>query len=470
MYQYKTKPYEHQRTALNKGGLLQNFAYFMEMGTGKTKVAIDNATYLYQQKEIKEVIVIAPNSVYRNWLAEIMTHSPIKPYSWVWKLDKQKDLDRASKSNALIYLLFNVEAMSHRSGWKWLENRLKLNGPKTLLILDESTTIKNPGAIRTKHLCRLGRLAKYRRILTGSPVTKSPLDLFTQCGFLSKELLGFESYYTFRARYAVMQQIQMGGRQILLPKYYTNLDELETRLKTFSFRVTKDECLDLPPKVYVQRQVSLNIEQQGVYDDLRKKARAVIEDDTVSFANKLTEILRLHQVCNGFLKTDSGQYYGFKHNPKLTELLRILDEVTGKSIIWVTYVYNIEEIKSRLKAVYGKDSVVSIYGKDSVEDRKRSVEAFQSDGRCRFLIGNPSVGGYGLTLTAARNVIYFSNSYNLEVRKQSEDRAHRIGQKHKVTYIDIQVPNSIDTMIISSLKRKIQLSAATLGEEAKKWL
>ena len=470
MYQYKTKPYEHQRTALNKGGLLQNFAYFMEMGTGKTKVAIDNATYLYQQNEIKEVIVIAPNSVYRNWLAEIMTHSPIKPYTWVWKLDKQKDLDRVAKSNDLIYLLFNVEAMSHRSGWKWLESRLKLNGTKTLLILDESTTIKNPGAIRTKHLCRLGRLAKYRRILTGSPVTKSPLDLFTQCGFLSKELLGFESYYTFRARYAVMQQIQMGGRQILLPKYYTNLEELETRLKTFSFRVTKDECLDLPPKVYVQRQVNLNIEQQGVYDDLRKKARAVIEDDTVSFANKLTEILRLHQVCNGFLKTDSGQYYGFKHNPKLTELLRILDEVSGKSIIWVTYVYNIEEIKTRLKAVYGKDSVVSIYGKDSVEDRKRSVEAFQSDDRCRFLVGNPSVGGYGLTLTAARNVIYFSNSYNLEVRKQSEDRAHRIGQKHKVTYIDIQIPNSIDTMIISSLKRKVQLSAATLGEEAKKWL
>jgi len=470
MYQYKTKPYEHQRAALNKGGLLQNFAYFMEMGTGKTKVAIDNATYLYQEKEIKEVIVIAPNSVYRNWLAEIMIHSPIKPYTWVWKLDKQKDLDRTSKSNDLIYLLFNVEAMSHRSGWKWLENRLKLNGPKTLLILDESTTIKNPGAIRTKHLCRLGRLAKYRRILTGSPVTKSPLDLFTQCGFLSKELLGFESYYTFRARYAVMQQIQMGGRQILLPKYYTNLEELEGKLKTFSFRVTKDECLDLPPKVYVQRQVNLNIEQQGVYDDLRKKARAVIEDDTVSFANKLTEILRLHQVCNGFLKTDSGQYYGFKHNPKLSELLRILDEATGKSIIWVTYVYNIEEIKNKLKAVYGKDSVVSIYGKDSVEDRKRAVEAFQSDDRCHFLVGNPSVGGYGLTLTAARNVIYFSNSYNLEVRKQSEDRAHRIGQKHKVTYIDIQVPNSIDTMIISSLKRKIQLSAATLGEEAKKWL
>ncbi len=470
MYQYKTPPFDHQRVALNKGALLTNFAYFMEMGTGKTKVVIDNAAYLYQQNEIKEVIVIAPNSVYRNWLAEISTHSPVDPYIWVWKVDKQRDLDKASRSNDLIYILVNVEAMSHRSGWKWLEERLRLNGSKILLTLDESTTVKNPGAIRTKHLCRLGRLAKYRRILTGSPVTKSPLDLYTQCGFLSKELLGFDSYYTFRARYAVMQQIQMGGRQILMPKYYTNLDELEMKLKTFSFRVTKEECLDLPPKIYVQRQVVMKLEQQKAYDDLKQKARAIIADDTVTFANKLTEILRLHQVCNGFIKTDNNLYYGFKHNPKITELIRILDEVTGKCIIWANYVYNIEEIKTKLKAVYGKDSVVSIYGKDSVDDRKRSVESFQSDDRCRFLVGNPSTGGYGLTLTAARHVIYFSNSYNLEVRKQSEDRAHRIGQKHKVTYIDIQVPNSIDTMIISALKRKIKLSAETLGEEVKKWL
>ena len=191
MYQYKTPPFDHQRVALNKGALLTNFAYFMEMGTGKTKVVIDNAAYLYQQNEIKEVIVIAPNSVYRNWLAEISTHSPVDPYIWVWKVDKQRDLDKASRSNDLIYILVNVEAMSHRSGWKWLEERLRLNGSKILLTLDESTTVKNPGAIRTKHLCRLGRLAKYRRILTGSPVTKSPLDLYTQCGFLSKELLGF---------------------------------------------------------------------------------------------------------------------------------------------------------------------------------------------------------------------------------------------------------------------------------------
>jgi len=470
MYRYKTKPYQHQRDALNRGGLLKNYAYFMEMGTGKTKVIIDNAAYLYQQKEIKEVIVIAPNSVYRNWVQEIVDHSPVYPHIWCWKVNKEKELIKADKSKELIYILMNVEALSHKSGQRWLHQRLNLNGNVCMMVIDESTTIKAPTALRTKAICKLSTMAKYRRILTGCPVTKSPLDLYTQCAFLSKALLGFESYYTFRARYAVMQQIEMGGRQILMPKYYTNLDELEMKLKTFSFRVTKDQCLDLPPKVYTQRSVDLNIEQQRVYEELRKKARAMIQDDSVSFANKLTEILRLHQICNGFLKTDRGDIYSFKNCPKMKELLSILEEATGKCIIWATYVHNIENIKQTLEDLYGKDSVVSIYGKDSVEDRKLAVESFQHNSRCRFLVGNPSTGGYGLTLTAARNVIYFSNSYNLEVRKQSEDRAHRIGQKHKVTYIDLIVPNSIEMMIISALKRKIRLSAQTLGEEAKKWL
>ena len=469
-YKYKTNPYQHQRNALNKGGLSKNYAYFMEMGTVKTKVVIDNATYLYQQKEIKEVIVIAPNSVYRNWVQEISDHSPVTPYIWCWKVNKEKELDRESRSNKLIYILMNVEALSHKSGQHWLHQRLNLNGKVSMMVIDESTTIKSPVALRTIAICKLSTAVKYRRILTGSPVTKSPLDLYTQCAFLSKALLGFESYYTFRARYAVMQQVELGGRQILMPKYYTNLDELEMKLKTFSFRVTKDQCLDLPPKIYMFRDVHLNLEQKNIYETLRKKARAIIADDTVSFANKLVEILRLHQICNGFLKTDKGEIHIFKNNPKLKELLRILEEVDGKCIIWATYVHNIESIKQTLGDLYGKDSVVSIYGKDSVEDRKLAVASFQHNERCRFLVGNPSTGGYGLTLTAARNVIYFSNSYNLEVRKQSEDRAHRIGQKNKVSYIDLIVPNSIEMMIISALKRKVKLSAQTLGEEAKKWL
>ena len=469
-YEYKTKPYEHQRTALNQGALLKNYAYFMEMGTGKTKVAIDNVAYLWQNKEIKECVVIAPNSVYTNWVQEIVNHCPLPTNIWCWKISKDKELIKSDKENKLSFILMNVEALSHKSGQKWLQNRINLNGKAMMMIIDESTTIKNPTALRTKAICKLGTAVKYRRILTGSPITKSPLDLYTQCAFLSKALLGFESFYTFRARYAVMHQIQMGGNQILVPKYYTNLDELEWKLKSFSYRVKKDECLDLPPKLYQQRQVNLSTEQATVYTRLKKRARALIEDKTVSFNNKLTEILRLHQVCQGFLKTDEGTIHEFKNNPKLKELMAVLEESDGKVIIWANYVYNIKQIKSALEERYGKDSVVSIFGEVDVEGRKDAVNNFQLNDRCRFLVGNPATGGYGLTLTAARYVVYFSNSYNLEVRWQSEDRAHRIGQKDKVTYIDLMVPESLDVMIMSALDRKIKLSAETLGEEAKRFL
>ena len=469
-YEYKTQPYEHQRKALNNGGLLKNYAYFMEMGTGKTKVAIDNVAYLWQNKEIKECVVIAPNSVYTNWVQEIVNHCPLPTNIWCWKISKDKELIKSDKENKLSFILMNVEALSHKSGQKWLQNRINLKGKSMMMIIDESTTIKNPTALRTKAICKLGTAVKYRRILTGSPITKSPLDLYTQCAFLSKALLGFESFYTFRARYAVMHQIQMGGNQILVPKYYTNLDELEWKLKSFSYRVKKDECLDLPPKLYQQRQVNLSTEQATVYTRLKKRARALIEDKTVSFNNKLTEILRLHQVCQGFLKTDEGTIHEFKNNPKLKELMAVLEESDGKVIIWANYVYNIKQIKSALEERYGKDSVVSIFGEVDVEGRKDAVNNFQLNDRCRFLVGNPATGGYGLTLTAARYVVYFSNSYNLEVRWQSEDRAHRIGQKDKVTYIDLMVPESLDVMIMSALDRKIRLSAETLGEEAKRFL
>ena len=150
--------------------------------------------------------------------------------------------------------------------------------------------------------------------------------------------------------------------------------------------------------------------------------------------------------------------------------MSILEETEDKCIIWANYVFNIEMIKQKLEETYGKDSVVSIYGKDSVPVRNDAVENFQHNDRCRFLVGNPTVGGYGLTLTAARYVIYYSNNYNLEVRQQSEDRAHRYGQTAQVTYVDLIVNKSIDEMILNSLENKIQISAKTLGEEALKWL
>ena len=467
-YTYKTTPYEHQRNALIKGAKELNFAYFLEMGTGKTKVAIDNVAYLYQEKLINTAIVIAPNSVYKNWIKEIETHSPITDYTmFIWKDDVKINY----QIDKLNYVLMNIEALSHKSGFEFLLKLVVDTGQKAMMIIDESTTIKNDKAKRSKNICKLSSHVNYKRILTGSPVTKSPLDLYQQCAFLSKDLLGYPSFVAFRARYAVMKQINMGpNRVILIPQYYTNLDELEAKIKKFSFRVRKVDCLDLPEKIYQQRYVNLTKEQIKVYEELRKYARSIIEDKEVSFANKLTEILKLHQVCNGYLKTDDGEIVPFDNDPKLEELLSIIEESDGKFIIWANYIHNIKTIVKTLRKEYGDESVVSIYGEITTENRKKAVEEFQGNDKVRFFVGNPSTGGYGLTLTAASYVVYYSNNYNLEIREQSEDRAHRIGQTKSVTYIDLIIDKTIDSHIISALKRKIKISAETMGEEIKNWI
>ena len=468
MYNYKTKPFKHQRQSLIEGAKPYNFAYFMEMGTGKTKVAIDNAAYLYQEQKIDFAFVIAPNSVYQNWKKEIDFHCPEKTNIYIWKVTKDKTFKLDPKK--LTFILMNVEALSHASGKKWLEYKLLKHGMRSMVILDESTSIKNLKASRTKAIIKLGQLARYKRILTGSPITKSPLDLFSQCAFLDKKLLGYENFTVFKSKYAVMYSIERGGYNIQIPKYYINLEELEYKLKAFSYRVRKKDCLDLPEKMYVQRHIELPDEQRIAYEKLKATAIILLKNDEVSYNNKLTELLKLQQVANGFVKTNDGKIVDFKSNAKLKELMCILEESEDKCIIWANYVHNIEMIKKKLGEVYGKDSVVSIYGKDSVDVRNKAVESFQSDDRCRFLVGNPTVGGYGLTLTAARYVIYFSNSYNLEVRQQSEDRAHRYGQTSQVTYIDLIASDTIDEMVLHNLENKIELSAKTLGEQVQKWL
>jgi SNF2 family DNA or RNA helicase len=466
-YIYKTKPFEHQREALKRGAESNNFAYFMEMGTGKTKVSIDNASYLFTQNKIKNVIVIAPNSVYLNWKKEIETHCSVDYKIMAHKVDTMIS-PQFNDPLQLTWYLYNVEAMSHKSGLKKVKEVLTA-ADETMMIIDEATTIKNRTAKRTKNIIELGKTVAYKRLLTGSPVTKSPLDLYSQVAFLDKSLLGHSSFYTFRARYAVMHEIDMGGRSVMLPKYYTNLEELEKNIKTFSYRCRKVECLDLPEKLYTQYYINLKEEHQQAYDRLKKNAWAVIQNEEVSYSNKLTEILKLHQCVNGHVKTDDGKIIEFD-DPKLDQLMEVIEENEGKFIIWANYIYNIEKIIKILQDRYGRDSVVSVYGAVDAEQRIKNVKRFENDDAVRFFVGNPSTGGYGLNLVSASYVVYYSNSYNLEVREQSEDRAHRIGQDKNVLVIDLIIRGTVDEMIISALKGKIKLSAKTLGEEAKKWL
>ncbi len=471
-YPYKTEPYEHQKNALSQSAEKTEWAYFMEMGTGKTKVTIDNIAYLYLQRKITSVLIIAPKSVYTNWESEIETHMPdvLKYKIYKWNIDKPKDYFKMDESPDLKIFLINVEALSTKRGYQACVEYL-LKNKLNFVALDESTTIKNRSAKRTKNILSLAKVSHIKRILTGSPITKSPLDLFTQCAFLSPELLGFHSYLAFRNRYAEMTDIPVGsGRYISIPKYYKRLDELEEKMKSFATRIRKDQCLDLKPKVRSKRYIELEGDGKKIYERLKHHALAIVEDSTISFSNKLTEIIKLHQVCNGFTKNDDGEIMQL-HKSKLNALDEILEETDGKVIIWANYLYNIHEIRDFLTKKYGEDSTVCIYGAVDVEDRQDAVKRIQEDDKTRFLIANPTTGGFGLTLTACNTVIYFSNNYNLEVRMQSEDRAHRLGQKGTVVYIDIVAKGTLDEAIMKSLTSKGQIAAKTLGEEdLKSWL
>jgi len=459
-HQYKTQPYEHQRVALRKGATQRVFGFFMEQGTGKTKVTIDNAVYLYNTELLQTVFVLAPNSVYTNWKKEIETHSSADNYIYQHKIDKKF----YPKKDKLNWYLMNIEAFSHKSGYNKGLELIEKRGLETMMVIDESTTIKNRTAKRTKNVIKLGKGVRYKRILTGTPVTKSPLDLWSQFAFLDEDLLGFKSFYSFRARYCVMDSRPVGGnRKIEFPLYYINLEQLEDKILPYTHRVLKKDCLDLPPQIWQRRNVFLSNEQRNAYEILKEHARVVIQDKQSSIHNKLTEIAKLQQVCSGFLYSDDGKLVELS-NAKLDELLNVIEEIEGKIIIWATFRYSIQKIEETLQKKYGEKSVVSLYG--DTKKRADVVDNFNSSRGARFLVSNPSVGGYGLTLNASSYQIFFNNSYNLEERLQAEARNHRSGQTaDKVTYIDLVAIKTIDEFIIKALKEKITISAKTLGEE-----
>jgi SNF2 family DNA or RNA helicase len=251
---------------------------------------------------------------------------------------------------------------------------------------------------------------------------------------------------------------------------YRKLDELKEKLDRFSFRVKKEECLDLPDKLYVKREVDLTDEQARAYEQMKVMALAQFEQGMMSTVNALTQLMRLHQITCGHVKLDNGTIMSLP-NKRIDELLAIVEETDGKMIIWATYRHDIDAIKIALQKDYGMESVGTYYGDTEEDERQRVVAEFQNpESKLRFFVGNPSTGGYGLTLTAANVVVYYSNSFDLEKRLQSEDRAHRIGQTKNVTYIDLIAVKTIDEKIVKALRDKIDISTQVLGEEVKKWL
>ena len=478
-YKFKTKPYEHQLKALEKSWASDTYALFMEMGTGKSKVLVDNIAMLYDRGAIKGALIVAPKGVYKNWdQIEFPVHLPdhVENTKVLWEptitKKKQAELDTLFDDKGdLKILIMNVEAFSTSKGLDFARSFLNIFVGRALIGIDESTTIKNPTAKRTKNILKLADLAKYRRILTGSPVTKSPLDLFSQCEFLDPYHLGHASYYSFRARYANMVKRNFGGRQVQLVVSYRRLDELADILDKFSYRVLKEDCLDLPEKVFTKRLVELTPEQDKAYKQMKQMALAMLDNgEVMTTVNVMTQLMRLHQITCGHFKADDGTTTALKNN-RIDALMQLLEETEGKVIIWANYREDIKNIVESLKKAYGEASTVEYHGGVDATLRQKHIALFQEkNGPARYFVGNAQTGGYGITLTAANTVVYYSNSYDLEKRLQSEDRAHRIGQTGSVTYVDLIAENTVDHKIVKSLRSKINIANEIMGEDIKEWI
>lgn len=443
---FKTEPYIHQLNALKFLSIKKYGALLMEMGTGKTKVIIDKISELYLANLIKKVLVIVPNTIVENWKQEIEKHSIITTEPILINgYSRKKRVEQLQKDG--VYYIINYEAV------KSLYTDLAYIS-WDVIICDESTYIKNPFAQRTKIITKLVQKIPYRYIMSGMPITQSPIDIFAQYRFLNPYIFGW-SFVAFRNQYALMGGFN--GKEII---GYKNLTELNTKIYEHGFRITKVECLDLPDKIYETRYVDLTVQQKEVYDTLRKILIAEFKNSTITVAMALTKILRLSQITSGFIKNDDGQILKFEDNAKLQVLEEIIEETEGKIVIWTQFIENIKIINNFLsnKAIQFR----CIYGEIAVEERQKSIDEFNNNLNIKVFIGQIRTGGLGINLTSASTVIYYSNSYSLENRLQSEDRCHRIGQKNNVTYIDIIARKTIDEIVLKVLKEKGDLATALI--------
>jgi SNF2 family DNA or RNA helicase len=448
----------------------------MEMGTGKSKVLIDNISMLYDKGKINGALIIAPKGVYQNWYdTEIPVHMAdhIEKDVVLWKAminqKQQNELNKLFESTEKLHVLcMNVEAFSTKKGLEFAAKFMSCHN--TLMAIDESTTIKNPDAKRTKNIVLLGKHAKYRRILTGSPVTKSPLDLYKQCEFLDPYLLDYSSYYAFRTRYALMRSANFGGRSVQIVVGYKHLGELSQKLEPFSYRCLKEDCLDLPDYTYTKRIIQLTPEQKKLYQQMKTLALAQLDGKQMTTQSAMVQLMRLHQITCGHFTADDGTIKEVK-NERLTALVDILEEVENKAVIWAHYRHDINAIVNAVEKNFGKDSYVTYYGDTTNEERQNAIKQIQDpNSPVRFIIGTPQTGGYGITLTGANTMVYYANGYDYEKRIQSEARINRAGQTRKMTYIDIIAEDTVDEKIVKALVGKMNIASKITGDDLKDWL
>tara|TARA_Y100000310_G_C20679573_1_gene815110 strand:- start:279 stop:1667 length:1389 start_codon:yes stop_codon:yes gene_type:complete len=438
-FPYKVQPWQHQLDALQASDSRESFAYFMEQGTGKTKTIIDEAQILNATGKINNVIIVCPKSLMMTWKHEIECHA--RDYKIIiWK-DKNMYL---SEMISITYYIINIDAINTGKGYEWAFAR---TNKESLMVIDESTVIKNHKAKRTVNAWRIGKQAGYRRILTGTPITKNPLDLYSQMVFLDPYFWS-GSFYSFRNKFAIM-----GGYNNKEVVGFKNQEMLTDMVDIHSFRVTKDECMTLPPKVYSKRYIEMTKEQKETYKQVSSELGSfTYSEKTGNVYNKTMTVLgKLHQIVGGNLK-ETGEEFDCN---KINEALNILNEGAGKTLIWCRYIKEIQRLEDVL--ICNGYEVGTFYGEIKPKQKEKNIEAFKY-GDMDVLILQYQSGGVGLNLQEAKTCIFYSNDYSYGNRIQAEDRCHRGGSKHSVNYIDLITPKSIDIKILKTLENKKSLS------------
>lgn len=467
----------------------------MEMRTGKTKTVLDEFGELESKGEVKHLLVIAPAGVYRTWEPAIEEHlaDSLRRRAKVLRWESKDKAGRAKVAAAVVaegvkIFLMNIEALSTVPDAQQAVAKFIKRYP-TMVVVDESTTIKSHEANRTKFCLAAAKHpnAKYRRILSGLPTPQGPLDIFTQMQFLDPNILNFtygktlaQNYYAFRRRYAIFKKIRgPGGRTIeVIDKEhgdngYQHIDELKAKMKSYVYRVKRSQCHVELPAMYLRRDVAMTPVQQKAYDDMAAKMRVELSNtESVTADIVLTQLLRLHQICCGHLSSmdadGNGKITDLPEN-RTAEMLNVLAEHEGKAIVWTAYDADVHKITAALEDTYGAGSVARFWGgnRNSREDEEKR---FLHDPQCRFMVSTAASGGRGRTWTIADLVIYHSNTFSLEHRMQSEERPQAIGRTTPVAYVDLSCYGTVEDKILHTLRNKMKLSDAVTGDAWKSWV
>lgn len=462
-YQPQLPWYDHQSRAIGLSWFREWYALFFDMGLGKTAILIATAGILYLSGKITGVLIIAPKGVYRQWIDQEIPKHIDKRITWngvLWKKKRIKDFHIREKKS-LTFFAMNTDSIRTHDGIATAEAFLKAHNGKSLFVVDESDDFK-PGSDRSRKLVELGLLAAYRRISTGTPITKNLTDLWTQMNFLSEKILGYRYLTAYKQHFCITRPGD--NRTIVGSK---NIEELYSILAPHSFRMMQEEAIDLPPKIYVKREYDMSTETADYYKQIKETLLAEMDDGKfVDAVNPAVALLRLQQIVCGFLtrKADDEEGRDVMYHfggERIMETMEIVRQTSGPFVIWARF---IEDRKLLAAALMKEKETFAVYAGSDAE-RWSAKEGFHN-GAVRGFISNQRTGGVGLDGLQGKcaTVIHYSNSFNARDRWQSEARTTRIGTLGTVTHFDVIARKSVDRTILANLRVKRDLATLTLDD------